>query len=128
MNAKRISSLSEVAEIARKDGRLSYALRDFLDGFYAEPAEEKVRDEPPFLTSALDDGGLADAYLAAVCDHLCRQYHLPRPAWIKDPLRVLRTPYFAAKTHGLRMIYLQESPTAFRQRNIFVSANALARA
>lgn len=128
MIARRISSLREVAEVARHDGRLSYALRDFLDGFHTDPAPEKLRDEPLFLASLLDDAGLADAYLAAVCDHLCRQYHLPRPDWIKSPLRVLAKPYFAARTHGLRMIYLQESPTAFRQRNIFVSANALSRA
>lgn len=39
--------------------------------------------------------------------------------------RVLGTPYFAAKTHALRMILLQESPSAFRERNIFVSDNSL---
>jgi len=30
--------------------------------------------------------------------------------------------------HGLRMIHLQESSTAFKERNIFVSTNAIARA
>jgi hypothetical protein len=128
MIAHRISSLREVAEVARHEGRLSGPLRDFLDGFYAEPSAEKLQDEPSLLHEALKDNGVADAYLAAVSDHLCRQYRLPRPPWIKSPLRVLKTPYFAAKTHGLRMIYLQESPTAFKQRNIFVSANALSRA
>jgi len=87
-----------------------------------------VCDEPIFLEPWLNDGGIVDAYLAATCDHLCRQYMLSRPAWIMGPRRVLTTPYFAAKTHELRMIYLQESPTAFKQRNIFVSANALSRA
>lgn len=128
MIAPRISSLKEVAEVVLEDGQLSHALRDFLDGFYADPSSGKLREEPVRLTEALPDGAVADAYLAAVCDHLCRQYHLPRPAWIKSPDRVLKTPFFAAKSHGLRMIYLQESPTAFKQRNLFVSANTLSRA
>lgn len=128
MIAQRISSLKEVAELARHEGSLSYALRDFLDGFYAEPTPEKLREEPALLNTSFKDGGIADAYLAAVCDHMCRQYRFQRPAWIKNPIRVLKTPFFAAKTHGLRMIYLQESPTAFKERNIFVSANALSRA
>ncbi len=128
MIADRISSLKEVAEVVRREGEIRYALRDFLDGFYAEPTADKLLEEPTWLTEALSDGGVADAYLAATCDHLCRQYHLPRPAWIKSGRRILRIPFFAAKSHGLRMIYLQESPTAFRQRNLFVSANALYRA
>lgn len=128
MTTGRISSLKQVAEVARHDGQLRHALRDFLDGFYAAPMPEKVHDEPARLAPSLNDDGFADAYLAAVCDHLCRQHRLPRPDWVRQSDRVLHTPYFAAKTHGLRMIYLQESPTAFKQRNIFVSANTLSRA
>lgn len=128
MIAPRVSSLKEVAEVARSEGQLRYALRDFLDGFYADPDSDKLQEEPEFLREAWPDGAVADAYLAAVCDHLCRQYRLLRPAWIKNPQRVLKSPFFAAKHHGLRMIYLQESPTAFKQRNLFVSANTLSRA
>ncbi len=127
MIASRLFSLREVAETACLEGSLSHALRDFLDGFHAMPLEEKLRDEPMMLAEVLKDHGVADAYLAAVCDHLCRQYRFSRPEWVKSPLRVLEKPYFAAKTHGLRMIYLQESPTAFKQRNLFVSANTLSR-
>jgi hypothetical protein len=117
-----------VAESARAHGEITYALGDFLDGFYAASALEKVESEPPSLATKLGDDGFADAYLAAVCDHLCRLYQLPRPQWIKSKSRVLKHPYFAARSHGLRMILLEESPPAFRERNIFVSANALSRA
>jgi len=128
MSVERISSLKEVAEAARGEKSFSYPLRDFLDGFYADPKPEKLFDEPPLLIDSIKDEGLADAYLAAVCDQLCRQYRFRRPSWIRKSRRVLKKPYFAAKTHGLRMIYLQESPPAFRERNIFVSANTLSRA
>lgn len=128
MSAQRVYSLKEVAESAAIDGSVSYPLRDFLDGFYANPDREKFVEEPAVLCDALNDDGFADAYLAAVCDHLCRINGFVRPAWIKQPRRALKLPYFGATTHGLRMIYLQESPSAFRERNIFVSANCLARA
>ena len=128
MIAERIASLAEVAQIALQEGSFSFALRDFLDGFYADVDLQKLSEEPQRISVALDDGGFADAYLAAVCDHLCRRYALPKPDWIFAPGRILQHPYFAAKTHGLRMVLLQESPPAFRERNIFVSANALSRA
>jgi hypothetical protein len=128
MIAERIATLKMVAEMVERDGQLSFALRDFLDGFYEAPSCDKLTDEPPFLTNSLHDDGFADAYLAAVCDHLCRKFQLPPPPWIHHPLRILKKPYFAAKTVPLRMLYLQESPTAFRKRNIFVSENALSRA
>jgi hypothetical protein len=128
MIAERIASLAEVAQIALQEGSLSFALRDFLDGFYADVNLQKLSEEPQHISAALDDNGFADAYLAAVCDHLCRLYALPKPDWIFALGRILQRPHFAAKTHGLRMVLLQESPPAFRERNIFVSANALSRA
>jgi hypothetical protein len=127
MTTQRVASLAEVARLAAQAGSLSFPLRDFLDGFQTEPGLAKLTEEPQKLAAFLRDDGLADAYLAAVCDHLCRRHRLVPPAWIFDPTRILRMPHFAAKTHGLRMILLQESPTAFRERNIFVSANALSR-
>jgi len=41
---------------------------------------------------------------------------------------IMKTPWFAAKSPNLKAILLQESPAAFRVRNLFVSANALSRA
>jgi hypothetical protein len=50
------------------------------------------------------------------------------PNWAKGNARALNKPWFAAKTPNLKAILLQESPAAFRVRNLFVSANALPRA
>lgn len=127
MVAHRISTLAEVARIAVQEGGLSLPLRDFLDGFQSQPASWKLAEEPQRISPVLKDNGFADAYLAAVSDHLCRRHRLLRPDWIFDKDRTLKFPHFAAKTHALRMILLQESPPAFRERNIFVSANALSR-
>ncbi len=128
MIAKRVSTMADVAREAAIQREFTFPLRDFLDGFYSEPSAEKLSEEPPLLGPVFADDGFADAFLAAVSDSLSRTFYLPPPEWIASPNRVLRTPHFSAKSHGLRMIHLQESPTAFRERNIFVSANVLSRA
>ncbi len=105
-----------------------YALRDYLDRFREAPDAALLTDEPPLMESRLQDGGVADAYLAAAAAWMCHQHGFAAPAWAQESKRVLDQPFFAAKTHGLRMILLQESPAEFRVRNLFVSANALSRA
>jgi hypothetical protein len=124
----RPKTLQEVATLARDGASLGYSIAEFLDEFYAEPHPERLVAEPESLTGLLRDDGLADAYLAAIADHLSRQYRMVRPLWVFDPKRTLANPWFAMESHGGRMCMLVESPTAFRERNIFVSANALSRA
>jgi hypothetical protein len=124
----RPKTLAEVAAISGDSETFGFAVPDFLDEFYAEPLEERLADEPRSLTAVLHDDGLADATLAAIADHLSRQYKLRSPAWAFGPGRALANPWFGMKSHGGRMCLLIESPPAFRERNIFVSANALNRA
>jgi hypothetical protein len=123
----RPKTIAEVAAKCRDAESLSYSIPEFLDEFYAEPLEERLVEEPRSLTALLADEGLADAYLAGIADHLSRQYQFAPPAWVAGPGRVLSNPWFALKSHGGRMCMLIESPPAFRERNIFISANALHR-
>ena len=104
------------------------ALANFLDRFNWNPGIEMLVEEPALLAAKLNDGGLADAYLASTAAHLCQNRGLKSPTWVNQSSRVLEKPWFAARSHNLRMILLQESPAAFRVRNLFVSANALHRA
>jgi len=124
----RPKTLAEVAALARNGDTLGFSIAEFLDEFYAEPLAERLAEEPRSLTVMLNDEGLADAYLAAIADHLSRQNQMQRPKWVFGTSRVLANPWFAMESHGGRMCMLIESPTAFRERNIFVSANALSRA
>ena len=124
----RPKTLAEVAAISRDAETLGFAIPNFLDEFYAEPLAERLVDEPRTLTAQLRDEGLADAYLAGIADHLSRLYHFTPPPWVSGPGRILKNPWFAMESHGGRMCMLIESPPAFRERNIFVSANALSRA
>lgn len=124
----RPQSLAEVARIAVDAGAFSFALRNFLDEFYASPGAARLEEEPGLLAATLKDGGLADAYLGGVAEHLARQWEFPVPAWTRVPRRRLEKPWFSMNSHGGRMFLLVESPAAFRERNIFISADALSRA
>jgi hypothetical protein len=125
--AARIGSLAAVAEATATREQFFHALHDFLEGFYAEPSAERLREEPIRLTDRLGDDDYADAYLAAVAEYLAERHSLPVPAWAFDPSRVAREPTFAFKTPEGRIFLLAESPAAFRARNIFISADALSR-
>ena len=126
--AQRIASLREVGERAIASGDFSFPLRDFLDGFYASQNPAAFADEPPRLAGVIAHGENRDAYLGAVAEHLCREHRWAVPPWSRAPFRYLEMPSFAMTSHGGRMVLLEESPAAFRVRNIFVSANALSRA
>ncbi len=125
--AQRVQSLREVGVLTASGGEFSYALRDFLDGFYEHPARKAVAEEPPRLVGVHADGARLDVYLAAVAEHLCRLQGYAFPRWIGEASRFLERPWFAMKTHAGRMLLLMDSPSAFRARNLFVSADALSR-
>lgn len=124
----RVASLSQIAGISATERDFGFALRDFLDGFYAAPTAAALEEEPPRLENRFGDRGRADAYLAAVAEHLGAQFHLRVPPWAFSPDRTLNEPWFAAQGDTYRLFLLMDSPSAFRSRNIFVSADALARA
>ena len=126
--ASRIQNLKSVGEIAATGGEVSFAIRDFLDGFYEHPDAQALAGEPARLAGKITDGARLDAYLAAIAEHLCRMNGWPAPAWTFAPQRFLEMPWFCMNTHAGRMLLLMDSPSAFRARNIFVSADALARA
>lgn len=125
--AQRIPSLAEVAEYSDTPEHFSLAFRDFLDGFYEAPSDEKLRAEPADLRMKLNDAGYANAYLAATAEYLARCFKFAVPRWSLNPARIADKPRFAMQTHEGRMFMLLESPPEFRARNIFISADSLTR-
>jgi hypothetical protein len=106
-------------------------LGDLLDDFRQRSStpEEKltlVRDAPEWLD--VETHADCNAYLAAVTETLCREAAIPPPDWTETPICYLHRPWFAGGLETLKAILLVESPVPFRRRNLFVSANALARA
>lgn len=106
----------------------SYAIRDFIDRFHEEPSPSLLAEEPILLAEMIGDEGVADAWLAATAVYLASKHGLKPPLWTHNNARTLKSPWFAASSPNLKAILLQESPAAFRVRNLFVSANVLSRA
>ncbi len=121
-------TLSESVATVSEPDDFDYAIANFLDRFKRDPRPDLLADEPPLLNHRLNDEGLADAYVSAVAAHLSQQQGFPFPQWVGSSSRIKKLPWFAAKTPNMKAILLQESPAAFRVRNLFVSANALHRA
>ena len=123
---KRPRSLSEAAAYGLKFGDKDAFLREFLDEFYVEENAARratmLMDEPP-----IGEDDRANAYYAAVAEHLALTYRLPVPSWTRGAARFLKRPFFPSGLESLKATLLMESPTAFRRRMIFVDANPLYR-
>lgn len=122
----RPGSLHDVARQSLVFGGIDALLREFLDEFYKErdPARQSrmLAAEPELL---MDDR--ANAYLAAVAEHLSRCHQLPVAPWVHDKRRFLQRPFFTAGLESLKASQLAESPLAFRRRMIFVGQHPLSR-
>ncbi len=80
---------------------------------------EAVRTRPPRLAGKFPQGDLADAFLTAQVDLLCRRSRVPPPRWTRDPGYVLADPWFSIPARELRTYLLLETPEEFRNRNLF---------
>jgi hypothetical protein len=125
---RRPASLAEVAARSRSARDFHRHLADFLDQFYLERRVDMLAEEPPRLGPTVEEGEVVDAYLAATAVALARLLHAVPPGWATEPDRRLRRPWFAHPGRALRATLLLESPAPFRERNLFVSENALSRA
>ncbi len=124
--SRRPRSLKEVALWGRSLGGVDSFLREFLDEFYVLTDQAAraamLADEPPL---GADDH--ANAYLAAVAEHLALRNHLAVPRWTGKKARFLKRPFFPCGLESLKATLLVESPTAFRRRLVFVGADPLYR-
>ena len=125
---KRPASLAEVAQLTSDRPSFHLHVADFIDEFRRMKRSSMLVEEPRLLRDAYEGGDIADAYLAAVAVTLAREIGAAPPGWTWDESRKLRRPWFAWPGPSLRATLLAESPAPFRERNLFVSANALSRA
>lgn len=68
-----------------------------------------------------------DAALAGLAEHLARRDGWRPPSWAFEPSRYAEPWWFVADLRSLRPMALVRSPTAFRKRGVFITANALER-
>ena len=123
---RRPSSLRELVEWACRDDNFNTHLSDFLHEFKRRPDFEMVREAPEPMQDHFNDGGWRDAYLSAVAAYLARQIGREVPRWALSADRFLASPWFAEQNYlPLKLRLLIESPPEFRERNLFVSENAM---
>ncbi|MDD2707145.1 MAG: hypothetical protein PHV34_03985 [Verrucomicrobiae bacterium] len=127
----RPQSLAEVAQrvLLSKDGQDCFGgqFKDFLHEFNKMSSQDQknalARCPPSLNEWRKDIGKVYDVYLAAAAIELARASHMEAPGWSMP--RRLDHPWFALPGKFIRNILIMESPPAFRERNLFVSENAL---
>lgn len=80
-----------------------------------------VKVRPPGLARKIASGQIADAYLAAQVEYLCRRAGLRPPHWTRDACYRLDEPWFSVPGRHSRAHLLLETPDEFRNRNIFTT-------
>ena len=122
---RRPRSIAEIAERAAAGAQLfDPGVREFIDAWQLmlpQQREAAVTAEPVAL------GDVKDAYLGALAEYLMACDRKFAPTWTEKPERFLREPFFAGGLESLKAILIVESPSAFRRRLIFISADGLSR-
>ncbi len=127
---RRPANLQELAAWSDAYADFGMNLRDFLHEFEAAkkrglPLAPMLESEPPLLAQRFQQGNICDAFLAAMADYLSRENHLQTPLWALQPGRVLDEPWFSEELLSVRLLLLRDTPSAFKDKNIFVFGSAL---
>jgi transcriptional regulator with XRE-family HTH domain len=66
-----------------------------------------------------------DALIAAVCDYLLTDSHLPIPTWVHEPWRTLDTPWDVESVPSLRKRARELTPTVIGSHGVFLNPGEL---
>ncbi len=127
---RRPGSMREVAVESVTYEDFGYNLKDFLHEFAKagerhRPLDPMLAEEPPRLAERFREGKICDAFLAATADYLSRVNHIPTPAWALAEERVLEVPWFSLESPRVRGLLLRDTPSAFKDKNVFIFESAL---
>ncbi|MDP2709996.1 MAG: hypothetical protein Q8O56_02135 [Solirubrobacteraceae bacterium] len=121
-----VQSLAGVADRVIAGEDLRVGVRELLDELKLLPRRDllarAIADRP-----APTGSPRADAYLAALAEHIAAREGLERPGWSIEPDRFLERFWFVSEVPGFRAIAVVQSPAAFRRRGIFIARDALVR-
>ncbi len=134
----RPKSLNEVAQKASTLEAWGLGIAEFLDEVNAVRLKEGssalldlVREEPPALKLRFEQGETADAFAAALAEHLAHEAAAPAPEWTSKRERYLAQAWFPlsqiAERPYLRSQIERNTPTSFRNHNVFIDENSLVR-
>jgi len=105
-------------------------LKDFLHEFALAkerglPLEPFLSAEPGLLRDEFAEGKICDAFIAATADFLSRVNRIHSPLWAISEARVLEQPWFSEQWWEVRLLLLRDTPSAFKDKNLFVFDSAL---
>jgi hypothetical protein len=127
---RRPKSLRAVALGSDTYSQFGYNLKDFLHEFaftrnHKLPLEPLLAEEPPRLAAKFREGKICDAFLGATADYLSRVNRILTPEWALNQDLVLDEPWFSEGFPQVRLRLLRDTPSAFKDKNIFVFESAL---
>ena len=127
---RRPKTLREVAAETIVYSDFGPNLKDFLHEFAAaqasgRPLEPMLAEEPERIAERFDEGKICDAFIAGTADYLSRVNEILTPLWAQSQDRVLDDPWFSDEIPELRMLLLRDTPSAFKEKNLFVFESAL---
>jgi hypothetical protein len=105
-------------------------LKDFLHEFARAkqqqlPLKPLLFPQPDRLAGLFEEGKICDAFLAAAADYLARRNHIETPAWALQEDLMLERPWFSEEFPEVRLLLLRDTPSAFKDKNLFVFDSAL---
>ena len=127
---RRPRTLVEVVQSSAAYCDFGYHVKDFLHEVAAarrsgESIEPRVAAAPPLLAGTFAEGKICDAFLAGLADYLARTNGFNTPAWAAAQDRALDEPWFSEEFPQVRMRLLRDTPSAFKDKNVFVFPSAL---
>ncbi|MSU49902.1 MAG: hypothetical protein EXS37_12595 [Opitutus sp.] len=134
----RPKSLKEVAEQALNLEAWGLALAEFMDEVNATRKQGRgqalfdlIREEPPIVRFRFEGGDAADAFGAALAEYLAQSVSIPPPPWTRKAERFLADAWFPlphiSEHPRLRELIERLTPQPFREHNVFIDENSLAR-
>ena len=64
-------------------------------------------------------------FSAATADYLARTNHIETPTWALQEDLILDQPWFSEDFPAVRLLLLRDTPSAFKEKNVFVFDSAL---
>jgi len=122
---KSVKEFISALSLNKEEASILYG--NFLDGFYAATTEEKTQilfAEPEDFENVRN---IDYVNIAATAHKLANDSGISVPSWVFKEKYYAKEPYFPVQHPDLKLIYMFESPTEFKHRNMFISANALSR-